>query len=100
MKYQITKHRPFKNNTEKQCYAFLTADVQGANELPPFFDDGQNKVPPITRNSLEKMEALRQKTKRGLVCKSHIKATISADQSKADFYNNNDEEPFITLSKI
>jgi hypothetical protein len=99
MKYEIKKHRAFKNNTEKQCYAFLSADVQGANELPAMFDDGQNKVAVIAQNCFEKMVAIREKTCKGLVSKSFIKAVVSADQQKADFYNNADEEPFMTLVK-
>jgi hypothetical protein len=99
MKYYITKHRNFKNNTEKMCYAYLLSDVQANSEIPVMFDDGQNKVPVIARNIQNQMEVLRQKSQRGLVSKSHIKIIIADDQSKADFYNNADDEPFITLSK-
>jgi hypothetical protein len=99
MKYGITQHRKLKNGTEKACYAFLTADIQGVEDLPAMFDDGQNKVPSMAREIQARIDKSREKSQRGLVSKSHIRYKLSDDYQKADFFNNSEDEPFMSLFK-
>lgn len=99
-KYELVKQKKtYKIASEKQTLAVLSTKIQANNELTGIFDDGNNKLHIIAKNTEKEMQEWCERKTVGFVKQNKIYCTVNENHTRADFYSSVDSDPFCSIIK-